>query len=169
MKATGNKQRGFTIIEAVIVAAIVSVLSSIALPQVISFLAKARQAEAKAHLASLFKVELAYAADKERFTDSLVAVGFLPEGSSRYIVGFTSDTSGSGVNDTAELSAVRPAVRTSEMTLLGLPLTDADLPLSPVTATSFTIGAAGNVDGDSDLDQWTMNDGNELVVVFDDQ
>ncbi|MEO1174963.1 MAG: prepilin-type N-terminal cleavage/methylation domain-containing protein, partial [Myxococcota bacterium] len=117
-----RNQHGFTVVEAVIAAAIVSVLSSIAIPQLVVFFAKSRQAEAKAQLGSLFKTELAFAADTGRFSDNLATVGFLPDGSSRYIVGFTSDTSGSGLNDTAELSAVRPAINTASMTVMGLPL-----------------------------------------------
>ena len=49
----------------------------------------------------------------------------------------------------------------------GVPLTEVDLPTSPVTQSRFTIGAAGNIDGDGTLDQWTLNDANEMVAVVD--
>ena len=47
-------------------------------------------------------------------------------------------------------------------------MSEVDLPDAAVTPSSFTIGAAANIDGDSTLDQWTLNDANEMVSVIND-
>lgn len=164
-----RRPRGFTIIEFMIVVAIGSVLISIAIPNFIGFYGRSKQAGAKSSLGSVFKTQKAYQADKDGYSDNLARIGWIPEGEVLYIVGFTSDSvpSASGINDTAELASVT-AISTSKMVNGPLPLTETDLPVATVSPTSFTIGAAANIDGDPALDQWTLSDANVMMAVQDD-
>jgi type IV pilus assembly protein PilA len=60
-------QRGFSLVELMVVVAIISILSAIAIPKFKTFQAKARQAEAKSNLANIFTLELAYQAEADTF------------------------------------------------------------------------------------------------------
>lgn len=170
MRGAPHIDRGFTLIELMIVAAIGSILASIAIPQFMSFRGRAQQAEAKANLGSVFKTQKALLGERNSYSDNLATLGWQPEGELHYIIGFTSDSTpaSSGLNDTAELASVTAISTRAMVHRFGLPLTEADLPTSPVSQTAFTIGAAGNIDGDADLDRWTLNDANVLEAVTPD-
>lgn len=162
--------RGFTLIELMIVMAITSILASFAVPQFMNFRGKAERAEAKASLGAIFRAEKTLVGEINSYTDSLVKLQWEPEGAPRYIVGFTSDAvpSSSGINDSAELGAVRGFSTKNMIGAFGLPLVEGDLPVAVVSKEAFTIGAAGNIDGDADLDQWVLNDANEMLEINSD-
>ncbi|MEZ4270784.1 MAG: hypothetical protein R3C68_04940 [Myxococcota bacterium] len=50
----------------------------------------------------------------------------------------------------------------------GLPLTEADLPAATVGVGTYTIGAAGELDKDADLDLWTLGKTTGIVHVASD-
>lgn len=66
MKALTN-QKGFSLVELMVVVAIIGILSAIALPKFRVFQVKARQAEAKTNLASIFSLEQSYQAENDTF------------------------------------------------------------------------------------------------------
>src|SRR6185369_4149977 len=76
--------RGFTLIELMIVVAIIGILAAIAIPNFIRFQARSKQSEAKANLKSYFTAERAYFADREEYTGNIYSVGFQPERGNRY-------------------------------------------------------------------------------------
>ncbi len=77
-------QAGFTLIELMIVVAIIGLLAALAIPNFIKFQARARQSEAKANLKSLFTAQKAYYGDKSMYYDELNVIGFAPEFNNRY-------------------------------------------------------------------------------------
>jgi prepilin-type N-terminal cleavage/methylation domain-containing protein len=162
------QQRGVTIIEVMIALAIFSLLVAMSIPSFTNHLYRSRQAEVKTNLVSLARGEYVHYAEHDTYTDNLSAVGWSPDGSPRYLYGFTSDNvpSASGINDTAELAS---AHGTSAMvTNFGVPLTEADLPTATVATDSFTAAAVGNIDNDATLDRWTLSDANILTNVTKD-
>jgi len=83
--------KGFTLIELMIVVAIIGLLAAIAIPNFVKFQAKSKQSEAKANLKSAFTAEKAYAQEKDIYNPAINIVGFLPERNNRYAY-FLSNT-----------------------------------------------------------------------------
>lgn len=86
-----KSQAGFSLIELMIVVAIIGVLAAIAVPNFQRFQAKAKQSEAKNNLAALYSAEKAFHSEWSMYDTSFDAIGFRPEGRMMYIVGFNAD------------------------------------------------------------------------------
>jgi type IV pilus assembly protein PilA len=85
MKPVMNKlKRGFTLIELMIVVAIIGLLAALAIPNFIKFQARSKQSEAKSNLKAIFTAEKSYYGDKQIFVDMLDVIGFAPERNNRY-------------------------------------------------------------------------------------
>ena len=144
-----RSKKGFTLIELMIVVAIIGILAAIAIPNFLRFQAKSKQSEAKTNLGGIFTAETAYFAENNGFAN-LGVVSWAPTGTPRYRyttgggtdMGLTSITFDSWVT-------VTPAV-------------------SVATPPGFTAGAQGQVDSDAVLDQWVMDDVRNLRNNFDD-
>lgn len=84
-KKIGN-QKGFTLIELMIVVAIVGILAAIAIPNFLNYQAKSQQAEAKANLGAIFTNMVAYGAENNTgYTGGgKLQIGFATSGTPRY-------------------------------------------------------------------------------------
>ncbi|MDY0363044.1 MAG: type IV pilin-like G/H family protein [Desulforegulaceae bacterium] len=79
-----KKSKGFTLIELMIVVAIIGILAAIAIPNFMNYQCKAKQSEAKSNLGSIRTNQHAYRAEYDTFKDDLGAIGFATTGNPRY-------------------------------------------------------------------------------------
>lgn len=82
-----KNEAGFSLVELMVVVAIIGILASLAIPSVGKYMAKARQSEAKTQLSSLYTAEKAFYAEYTAYHSMFGAVGYSPEGKLRYMVG----------------------------------------------------------------------------------
>ncbi|MEE8492602.1 MAG: prepilin-type N-terminal cleavage/methylation domain-containing protein, partial [Nitrospirales bacterium] len=93
-----RNQKGFTLIELMIVVAIIGILAAIAIPNFLKYQAKSRQAEAKINLGGIFVAETSYFGEQARY-GSFAEVGFALAGSSnRYTYRSGAGGAGGGGN-----------------------------------------------------------------------
>ncbi|MFH0926501.1 MAG: prepilin-type N-terminal cleavage/methylation domain-containing protein [bacterium] len=115
-------KKGFTLIELMIVVAIIGILATIAIPSFTRFSCKAKQSEAKANLGSIFTAEKAFHIEVGSY-GTLTEINWTYEGTPRY------GSYGIGVSGSL----------------------------------TFTATAQGNIDTDSSVDEWSINQVRQLT------
>lgn len=179
-----RNNKGFSLVELMVVVAIIGILASIAIPSLQKYMAKARQSEAKTSLASLYTAEKAFFAEFNTYTTNFLALGFQPEGLLRYATGFsaagpsgaqgylngygysgtltppsyystTTPSSTSDVCDAGGVPGARPCTMTSEANPSGLTAADAN-------ASTFTAKASSNI-YQGRPDTWSINENKNIA------
>ena len=141
--------RGFTLIELMIVVAIIAFLAMIAIPNYLKFVARSKRTEAQVNLASLYAAEKAYWVENSAYTNDLSALGWKPEGKINYTYGFGG---GEGIN----------YIKGSLEGDLGA------LSQAKADKAGFVAVAVADIDGDGKSDVLTIDDKKELKIVQDD-
>ncbi len=152
-----RSQKGFTLIELMIVVAIIGILAAIAIPNFIAYQAKAKQAEAKVSLGAIFTSAVAFQAESNPQTylpATIGSIGYVPAGNPRYSFWYAE-----AANTPVRFSGF-PAIVAGLCDTSTAPAVGATVAAS---ATGFTAGAKGNIDGDVACDEWHMNDQRSLT------
>ncbi|HEY3347566.1 MAG TPA: prepilin-type N-terminal cleavage/methylation domain-containing protein [Nitrospirota bacterium] len=147
-----HSKKGFTLIELMIVVAIIGILAAIAIPNFLKYQAKSKQAEAKTNLKGIFTSEVAYFGENNIYATTFSSMGFGLAGDKAKAYAFTIDKGANNIGiPTPPTYAAADWPGTN-----GEPMVAADF-------TSFTAGAYGNIDSDPMLDTWTLDSGNTLL------
>ncbi len=149
-------QRGFTLIELMIVVAIIGILAAIAIPNFMSFQTKARQSEARTNLNGFYTAARAFFAENNTYdcTDGTAAVtncGWEPDAGFRYSYYLPTGVNAGGFANVTAAGNSCAAVATGAATDSG-----------------FTAGATANIDGDATCDIMRINETRTVTVVTND-
>ena len=165
-----NNESGFSLVELMVVVAIIGILASMSTGQVQKQIAKARQAEAKTNLATIYTAEKSFQAEWAAFTTDIGSAGVGYDGNMRYIVGFIADGSpataanipgytgtASGVFQTGTTVGACPAA----LGTCNIIATNGNNPVAPTGAavgspTAF-LAEANSPILSATSDQWTMS------------
>jgi type IV pilus assembly protein PilA len=166
-------KKGFTLIELMIVVAIIGILAAIAIPNFLRFQAKSRTTEARTNLGAIFTGQTAYFGEANTY-GTFANIGWGPTGTPRYQYAM-------GVNVTIG-APTAPGQVGADLTGDGViptwsgnlnGATDngaAAVPAAPDNVampsnSGFIAGAAGNIDNDNTdvLDAWTINENRVLI------
>jgi type IV pilus assembly protein PilA len=155
-----HAKKGFTLIELMIVVAIIGILAAIAIPNFLRFQAKSKQSEAKTNLGAIGTTAESYRVEKDTYVISSISdLGWAPQGTVRY--SYWYDVSGTATmfplagalwsDGVAATPAATPCVRDTA-------------PTTAVTATAlgFTSVAKGQVDTDAYCDEWSYTQARQL-------
>lgn len=172
--AVAPKKSNTPLIVGVIVAVlvfccIIGGLVAIAIPNFLKFGARSKQSEVKMTLKAAFTSEAAYFLDQNAYSDSVAAVGFMPERGNRYLyrlsaegevqprnapktpegafTGIGPDTLRLGPADLEGLERAIPRDLWNELGVSG----------KCPDACSITIVGAGNIDTDDTIDVWSIS------------
>lgn len=192
--SSNKSQAGFSLVELMVVVAIIGALAMVAVPRVNRFIAKARTSEAQVNLGSLYTFNKNFFVEFQGYTTSLLLMGYAPEGNLRYNVGFGAAAAAAP----AQYLAVRPALTAAQTagitTMVICPVTAGNMAAGqicrsmpgstnanpPALAAASTVPAGnatfiagaravianGNACGATG-DEWSMNENKSLINVCD--
>ena len=142
-------QNGFTLIELMIVVAILGILATLATGSFLSYQAKAKQAEVKTNFGAIGELALTYKTEYDTYNADWTGIGWQPQGTTRYRYWYN------GV----------AAAGTPASPEVGVDYSD---PGSSADDTTFGAAAVGNIDRDNATDQWLYDQNRSFATLQND-
>ena|SRR3990170_746932 len=165
-----KNRKGFTLIELMIVVAIIGILAAIAIPNFLKFQAKSKMSEAKTNLGAIYTGQLSYFGEQNAYGD-FNAINWSPSGTPRYH--FALGTWAAAVNnDNVNRGAIVNDPEPTSWTANINSAVDSDgvlvVPVAPVFSdNAFSAGAGGRISTQTYSDGWSMNQLRQLVWTVD--
>ncbi len=163
-----RSKKGFTLIELMIVVAIIGILAAIAIPNFMRFQARSRTTEARTNLGAIYTAQVSYFGEGNSF-GFFPQIGWGPTGTPRYhytmnnqLMGNDDYNTGANVNGMGNAPAWTGNFNNAAVNG-AIPALAA--PNAANQRLAFTAGATGNVDTSTTdgLDAWVINDVRLLI------
>lgn len=157
MKRFMSNASGFTLVELMVVVAIIGILSAVAIPNFKRYQAKSKQSEAKIQLAAVYSAEVSTSADYDSYGTCLTILGYDISPRGYYTVGFETgyDASAKIPSCTAAATPKLSPAGANHLSANGAVSTT--LPASTAAQLTFTAAAAGQISTSSTTDDtWTI-------------
>ncbi len=174
-----SAKRGFTLVELLIVVAIIGVLSTIGVPTFKRMIQKSKKSEARVNLGGIYTAETGFFAEYSTYGNHLNKMGFeMDGGTGIYTLGFYTGTNCAAATtpvpaNAAPFNTAFPSYHTGTINIKTGNVT-ASTCAYPTTAGSiaaaagsFTAGASGAIapgaSASGDMDGWTINNTRTLT------
>ncbi len=147
--------QGFTLIELMIVVAVLSIVAALAIPNYLRYQTQTRQSEAKANLAGIFVAESAHFGEQSVF-GTFDEIGFGLAGA----VNWYAYRVGAGTTAGSDLIPPQRGGDPGPNTIVPSGLTGPPAP-------GFTATATANLDADTTIDMWHVNNLKQGLQIAD--
>ncbi len=168
MKFQIQNSQGFSLIELLIVIAIITFLVAIGMSSYQRYIYKSRTSEARAHLSDGYISMKTFFADRRSYSSRFDAIGFNPEGSLYYRLGFSSDADpGSTGLGTAQCYDTVGSFSTCDhfprwnSEAAATAVSSSDFVGGTVSQTAFSLGASAVLKAPN-VDSWSI-DQNKMI------
>ncbi len=144
-----RRTKGFTLIELMIVVAIIGILAAIAIPNFLKYQARTRRAEVKYNLEAIYKAELSWYGEYNRFDNTFATIRWKPMGTIYYYTfhaGNEYEGLPVGTNPNPNPGIYAPFA----------------------TDNTFAAYGWGNIDTDGTIDVWHIDEMKRLINDVDD-
>ncbi len=153
-------QKGFSLVELMVVVAIILILSAIGIPQYRQFIATAKQVEAKTNLSTIHTLNSAYFITNQQtsYTDSFSAMGYDPVGEFNYNIGFATDNTATVCSQPNAKCKINPGVG-------GLPAPNIDswAEVPGTNKTTFKAQAQSYIYQSERSDVWVVDQNKQII------
>ncbi|MBL8042259.1 MAG: type II secretion system protein [Nitrospira sp.] len=159
--ALPSQEKGFTLIELMVVVVIVGILAAFAIPNFLRYRAQAMQAEARTNLAGIFVAEMSFFTERKEF-GNFTDIGFAVTGPGTNRYTYRTGLSlgaGLGPNGSNLCGSVGSCdtIRTESPAATMVTYTGA-VGIATTSSSGFTATAAADLDADPTHDGWYVND-----------